>query len=153
MSEQLPNCSCDACIGSPPCSCDWCDREHQRALEVRLAALLDEGEASGTYEGDPFAEARALLQREKEATMTRVGVSGIVGNVRAIQPFKFVCAACGKKSATKYGLDGERDSGWDESCMLNSVLCERILGATPEWHAVDDPRPGVHYEVMQDSDD
>lgn len=35
----------------------------------------------------------------------------------------FVCHACGKRSKDKYG-DEAIDKGWDESCMLNSVLCE-----------------------------
>lgn len=33
----------------------------------------------------------------------------------------FVCAACGKTSDNLYG-EGAR--GWDESCMLNAVLCD-----------------------------
>jgi transposase len=32
----------------------------------------------------------------------------------------WVCAACGKTAKDRYG-DGT--SSWDESCMLNSVLC------------------------------
>lgn len=32
----------------------------------------------------------------------------------------FVCCACGKTSKTRYGDEG---TGWDESCMLNAVLC------------------------------
>ena len=32
----------------------------------------------------------------------------------------YVCLACGKTSKDKYGDPG---SLWDESCMLNSVLC------------------------------
>lgn len=32
----------------------------------------------------------------------------------------WVCAACGRTTKDKYG--GER--GWDESCMLNAVLCD-----------------------------
>jgi hypothetical protein len=33
--------------------------------------------------------------------------------------YVWVCLACGKHVKDKYG---ERGSGWDESCMLNSVL-------------------------------
>ncbi len=33
----------------------------------------------------------------------------------------YVCGACGKTSTTRYGLDAK--NGWDESCMLNAVLC------------------------------
>lgn len=32
----------------------------------------------------------------------------------------WVCAACGKTSRDQYGDKGTR---WDESCVLNSVLC------------------------------
>lgn len=32
----------------------------------------------------------------------------------------YVCACCGKTSSNLYG-EGAR--GWDESCMLNAVLC------------------------------
>ena len=36
----------------------------------------------------------------------------------------FVCGACGKTSKDLYGEEGD-DGGysWDESCMLNAVLC------------------------------
>jgi hypothetical protein len=34
----------------------------------------------------------------------------------------WVCAACGKRSRDLYG-DQRIDHGWDESCMLNAVLC------------------------------
>ena len=34
----------------------------------------------------------------------------------------YVCAACGKRSKDKYG-EKPIDSGWDVSCMMNSVLC------------------------------
>jgi hypothetical protein len=52
----------------------------------------------------------------------------------------WVCGACGKTSRTRYGFfkdedghtwetapDGQRvaSPGWDESCMLNAVLCYR----------------------------
>jgi hypothetical protein len=32
----------------------------------------------------------------------------------------WVCGACGKTTKDKYA--GER--GWDESCMLNAILCD-----------------------------
>ena len=39
----------------------------------------------------------------------------------------YVCGACGKTSPTRYGFDAQEKSvssdGWDESCMLNAVLC------------------------------
>lgn len=34
----------------------------------------------------------------------------------------FVCGACGKRSRDQYGYEAI-DRGWDESCMLNAVLC------------------------------
>lgn len=60
----------------------------------------------------------------------------------------WVCAACGKRSRDRYG-EQRIDSGWDESCMLNSVLCHDqqspailIPGQEkpPRWIAVD-PQP------------
>lgn len=34
----------------------------------------------------------------------------------------FVCMMCGKRSRDRYG-NRRIDRGWDESCMLNAVLC------------------------------
>lgn len=34
----------------------------------------------------------------------------------------FVCAACGKMSKDQYGYKAI-NTGWDESCMVNSILC------------------------------
>ena len=39
----------------------------------------------------------------------------------------FVCSACGKRSRDKYGYQ-KIDSGWDESCMLNAILCDEKTG-------------------------
>jgi len=41
----------------------------------------------------------------------------------------WVCAACGKTAKSKYGFDKDDNRtniscGWDESCMMNSVLCK-----------------------------
>ncbi len=57
----------------------------------------------------------------------------------------YVCGACGKTSRNRAGFtprNGDRNSttcaspGWDESCMLNAVLCfERVQGET-EWMPV-----------------
>lgn len=67
----------------------------------------------------------------------------------------WICGACGKKSRTLYGFvndgtahgsdfapDGERvaERGWDESCMLNAVLCRMTPGAPPEAM---DPQPDM----------
>ena len=35
----------------------------------------------------------------------------------------FVCGACGKTSKNIYGEDPNNPFSWDESCMLNAVLC------------------------------
>ena len=37
----------------------------------------------------------------------------------------WVCVACGKLATDRYGMEGWRSYGWDESCMLNSVLDDR----------------------------
>lgn len=42
----------------------------------------------------------------------------------------WVCGACGKTAIDRYGMEGIHSSGWDESCMLNAVLCKRD-GITP----------------------
>lgn len=39
----------------------------------------------------------------------------------------YVCQACGKKSKN---LHGSEQSSWDESCMLNAVLCYDELRGT-----------------------
>ena len=48
----------------------------------------------------------------------------------------FVCGACGKRSRDLYGLQ-KVDSGWDESCMLNSILCYDPPGIKG-WKAVEE---------------
>lgn len=35
----------------------------------------------------------------------------------------WVCGACGKTAEDRYGIEGEKSRGWDESCMMNAVLC------------------------------
>jgi len=49
----------------------------------------------------------------------------------------WVCAACGKTSRDRFG---DKGSEWDESCMLNSVLCEETMRPNEKgeivWHAV-----------------
>ena len=37
----------------------------------------------------------------------------------------WVCGACGKTATNRYGIVGPHTHGWDESCMLNAVLCDR----------------------------
>lgn len=34
----------------------------------------------------------------------------------------WVCRACGKRSSNRY--NATISAGWDESCMLNAVLCD-----------------------------
>lgn len=54
----------------------------------------------------------------------------------------WVCAACGKTHTDRYGIKGDGHRGWDESCMLNAVLCKRgtIKPGDRVTHA--DPYPG-----------
>lgn len=82
-------------------------------------------------------------------------------DLRAIPPYRFVCAACGKTSETRYGFakNTDHDRGWDASCMLNAVLC-KPTGHSPgrtfsgphagtAWHAVEASVEGVHYEAVK----
>lgn len=46
---------------------------------------------------------------------------GNYGNRAAHEGYVYRCRACGKRSRDKYG-DLTIDTGFDESCMLNSVL-------------------------------
>jgi hypothetical protein len=57
----------------------------------------------------------------------------------------YVCLACGKTSRTKYGLDRSASPGWDESCMLNSVLYKTsdLVFAGPEKTRVASIREGA----------
>lgn len=36
----------------------------------------------------------------------------------------WVCMGCGKTARDLYGIEGEHSYGWDESCVLNAVLCD-----------------------------
>ena len=47
----------------------------------------------------------------------------------------WVCGACGKVAEDRYGIDRAHSPGWDESCMLNAVLCHYPKGRT--WTAVE----------------
>ena len=52
----------------------------------------------------------------------------------------FVCVACGKRSKDQYG-EQKIDRGWDESCMLNAVLCHDKPSLTKsglEWTPVNE---------------
>lgn len=53
----------------------------------------------------------------------------------------WVCSACGKIARDLYGLEGEHSQGWDESCVLNAVLCYEMRHVDPldgvlKWFAV-----------------
>lgn len=63
----------------------------------------------------------------------------------------WVCGACGKTSRTRYGFDATNvrvaSPGWDESCMLNAVLCyERTtqdLLMNKPYEAVNKPEDNI----------
>ena len=55
------------------------------------------------------------------------------GNKNADPGTVWVCGACGKRSSDLYG-NRPIDPGWDESCMLNAVLC---YDDGPPWEAVE----------------
>ena len=68
------------------------------------------------------------------------------GTTPVTPPNRWVCACCGKTSPTRYGFDENNknvaDPGWDESCMLNAVLCRpatanehKLTGAM--WWGID----------------
>lgn len=71
----------------------------------------------------------------------------------APEPRVWVCGACGKRARSRYGFDAAGkstalDRGWDESCMLNAVLCEPtpvrdVLTGAPLWTAVNESAPVV----------
>jgi hypothetical protein len=44
-----------------------------------------------------------------------------MANEKAPKGKVWICAACGKRSKDRYG-NQKIDQGWDESCILNSVL-------------------------------
>ena len=56
---------------------------------------------------------------------------------------RYVCAACGKTSATRYGDTADKSPGWDVSCAMNSVLCRPATDAEKaeqpgcQWVGVD----------------
>ena len=50
------------------------------------------------------------------------------GNKEAPEGMIWVCGACGRTSRWRYGFDVdgnecEKSHWWDESCMMNAVLC------------------------------
>ena len=71
-----------------------------------------------------------------------------MSDFRAIPPCRYVCVACGKTSATRYGFDPDHDRGWDASCMLNAALCEPtgLLPLGAAWRQVKGAVEDVHYK-------
>lgn len=69
----------------------------------------------------------ARPQEEKDREEAEADALEREGTTPAPDGQVWVCAACGKTSPTKYGFDADEKrvvtNGWDESCMLNSVLC------------------------------
>lgn len=61
---------------------------------------------------------------EADAEYEAMGREGVTP---AAEGQVWICGACGKTSPTKYGFDAANKNvgqpGWDESCMMNSVLC------------------------------
>lgn len=55
----------------------------------------------------------------------------------------WVCGACGKTHSDRYGCEGEGSPGWDESCMLNAVLCHDAKRFDEDgilrWQAIGEP--------------
>lgn len=47
----------------------------------------------------------------------------------------WVCGACGKTSQDQFGIEGQHSVGWDESCMLNAVLCHLAKNEAGSWVA------------------
>lgn len=70
-------------------------------------------------------------------------------NQRAIPPCRFVCGACGKTSATRYGFDADHSPGWDVSCATHAILCKPGNG-NPPWWAIGEPVAGEHFEPVAD---
>lgn len=53
------------------------------------------------------------------------------GNYKAPEGQIWVCGACGKTSEWRYGFDNNnkncvRSRGWDESCVMNSLLVRLV---------------------------
>ena len=54
--------------------------------------------------------------------------SQIPENRRPAEGFVWICCACGKIAADKYGMVGPKSRLWDESCMLNSAEAKYVNG-------------------------
>ena len=57
----------------------------------------------------------------------------------------WVCGACGKTAQDRYGIKGQYDRGWDESCALNAVLVHKAKHFNDRgelvWWPLDMPLP------------
>lgn len=74
-----------------------------------------------------------------------------VGNVVAAEGTVWVCAACGKTSRDRYG-EQRISRGWDESCMLNAVLCfdpPEMRDGRPAWTAVTEKTIAARMEASR----
>jgi len=58
----------------------------------------------------------------------------------------WVCQACGKMSKDLYG-DKPISRGWDESCMLNSVLCYKSKLVIKDERVVEIKEGGIAPET------
>lgn len=38
----------------------------------------------------------------------------------------WMCAACCKTATDRYGIEGDKSPGWDESCVLNAILVDKL---------------------------
>jgi len=67
---------------------------------------------------------KAASEKDQEEWDT---ANGIAGTILIPEHLVWVCGACGKTSRAKYGFDENNkrvsQPGYDESCMMNSVLC------------------------------
>ena len=59
----------------------------------------------------------------------------------------WVCGACGKTARDRYGIEGEHSRGWDESCMLNAVLCDEASIKRTDQGRVCSAAPFVEQEA------
>lgn len=55
----------------------------------------------------------------------------------------WVCRACGKTALDRFGIEGERSPGWDESCALNSEMfpVSRLVYSGSRVVSVREPTP------------
>lgn len=74
--------------------------------------------------------------------MLLVSALGAGVNRKAGDDQIWVCFACGRTSHWRYGFDAdgkpcEASQGFDESCMMNAVLCHAAKNEDGWWEAVE----------------